>query len=472
MKKATIVLLVISFLFSCGGKKKQGLAEEALEEKKEIIAITDSEEIMDTVIPAKGVKYKGSRTIDNSNPPVKLNLAGTGKEDKSLDVANYYTKVRYTKLKHPLPAEQGGFLGEASISVYYEQGMSMSGGVNSSIFVTDEKIIAGDDYFGFHCYDKEGKFEYSIASRGVLPDYNQKKNELTINWNKSDRTIMNFSVLGDNCLYYAIENNKPRMFFQNLKSRKNYLERPGWYGETFLYKPNTIASYTYRMRETNPSPVFRVFDYKGDTLSVFMNYNLLPAPKKGSVTNPDSRFLYYYNDELTMRQAYNDTIYRMVSEKELRPIYIMDFGSQKLDVETGLSGDKSNKLIPYSWTETTDFVFIIYTKDYDCLNNRNSGSVIFNYAYYDKASGKLYNIPSHKFPEEYLINNSIEGGIPLIGNNIRANGKLLYIGYTKYQLESVIKQKDFASLSQAQQDKLKSLNENLQANEMLVMILE
>lgn len=473
MKKAVFTCLVIfSFFWACSGGKKQGLVDEPQTEETQEATLYESEEVLDTIIPSEP-KYIGTRKIDSSNPPVKLNLVNQNKENKILDVADYYSAVRYVKLKHPLPPEDGGFLGNSNMKMYYEQSSSNGRGFNSDVYVTNDFIVAGDRFFGFHCYDKDGKFDYSIVTMNKTPIYNRKANLLTIHWDKSLRMIGSFSVLGENCMFLTSQDGKSKQYFHNLKKKKNYLERPAWGGEMKLLSPTSFVSYHYNVRADKPQVFFGILDYKGEILSVFENTNpLFLSQKKGASPNPDRNFMYYFNDQLTMRQAYNDTIYRVVSEKQLKPAYIMDFGNQKLDVETALYGDKSNKLIPYEWFETDDFAFLIYTKDYDCPNNRKSGSVKFNYCYYDKKSKALYDIPSNKLPEEYLINNSIEGGIPLIGNNAKANGKLLYIGYTKAQLESVIKQKDFSSLPQAQQDKVNSLYDDLGEQELLVMILE
>ncbi|MDR2956196.1 MAG: DUF4933 domain-containing protein [Prevotella sp.] len=477
MDKTRLILLIIFFIFlACGGKgKKQGLVEEVKTEEANLATVYEAEEILDTIIPAPGVKYKEKRSIDPNNPPIRLSLANSNKEDKNLDVADYYTKVKYVKLKHPLPPDKGAFLGDARVRTYSGHSSTSSRGVNSMVYVTKDKIVAGDGYFGYHCYDWDGKFEYTIASMDKLPNYRPKDRTVEINWDEwddSSRRIGSISFLEDNCIFYVIQNKKWKSYFHNMKTRKNYLERPAVGGEPYLLNPTTVVSYFYSVHDENDRGFLASLDYKGDMLCFFMNHNPVVKRQNKASPSPDSRFMYYCNDQLTVRQAYNDTIYRVVSEKQLLPVYTMDFGSQKMDGEIALYGDKSEKMVPYTWIETSDFVFVMHTKDYDCPSNRESGAVVFNYTYYDKASKKLYNIPSHKLPEEYLISNSIEGGIPLIGNNIKANGKLLYIGYTKYQLESIINQKDFSSLTQEQQEKIKSLDNDLGDGEMLVMILE
>jgi hypothetical protein len=221
-----------------------------------------------------------------------------------------------------------------------------------------------------------------------------------------------------------------------------------------------------------PSNVIDVLDYKGDTLSVFRNYNPFPEPKKSGYTNPDKAFIYYLDNKLNIRQPYNDTIYRVVSEQKLQPAYVMNFGKQRLDIQTALYGNKAGKLIPYTWLEAKDFVLITYTENYDCPNNRNNGSVKFYYSYYDKKDGRLYQLPSGGFPEEYLIKNSIEGAIPVIGDLAKTDSKSLSVAYTKAQLGNIIKSKNFKSLSQEQQSNLQSQYDGLSQQEMLVMILE
>ena len=172
-----------------------------------------------------------------------------------------------------------------------------------------------------------------------------------------------------------------------------------------------------------------------------------------------------------MRQAYNDTIYRVSADK-LTPAFVLNLGSKKPDVQTALKGDKKGKIFIENLLETDDFLFIIHTEDYDCPNNRNSGAVKFFYSYFDKKQGKRYSIPSAVFPEVFMLTNSNPEAIPLMISNAAVYKDNLYSSYTKTQLKEIMNSTAFPSVPPEQQEKLKSLHDEMTDYELLVMILK
>jgi hypothetical protein len=162
----------------------------------------------------------------------------------------------------------------------------------------------------------------------------------------------------------------------------------------------------------------------------------------------------------------------MKSASELQPAYILNFGKQKLDIQTALYGDKAGKLIPNTWMEAKDFILFTYTENYDCPNCREKGTVKFFYSYYDKKSKQLYQLPVEGYPKDYWTNNSLENSIPLGGETWQINGASLSISYSKAQLENLMKHKNFSAIPVAQQEKTKALYNDLSEDELLVMILE
>jgi hypothetical protein len=307
-----------------------------------------------------------------------------------------------------------------------------------------------------------------------LPDFNRKTSLLSFEQDNSMKMIHSFSVLGDNCLIYSVKDGKPRLDFHNIPSRKTYLSRPFYGGRTMLINPETFISYQYYNMATETRPFLYAYEMKGDTLCRFMNRNPLiaPNPDRRSYTNPDAGSLYYYDNRITMRQSYSDTVYRMTAPNELTAAYVLDFGSKRADINTALFGDKSDRLIPNNWLETARFIFIIHTRNYDCPANRSNKSVTFYYSCFDKRDGKLYSLPSTAFPENFFLPNDVEGGLPLIMDNARSGEGKLYIGYTKLQLTAILNHQNFASLPAAQQEKTRAACESLNEGEMLVMILE
>lgn len=189
--------------------------------------------------------------------------------------------------------------------------------------------------------------------------------------------------------------------------------------------------------------------------------------------SPEYHTFAYYNNLLTTRQAYNDTIYRVKDATTLEAIYILNSGAMKLSNQDANSNDKANKLIIKNWLETDDFMFIMATIDQDFPNNRNEGKVKFRYYYYNKNDDKLYMQEGKTlYPEEYTFNCNIENAIPLLATTAKMNGKELYTSYTKAQLKDIINNKNFAGYLPKQQEKLQSLYNELAEGELLIAIFQ
>jgi hypothetical protein len=231
--------------------------------------------------------------------------------------------------------------------------------------------------------------------------------------------------------------------------------------------------YQYFPFSTNKDqPFMYSFDIKGDTLCCFNDANPRPKRRNQRDFSPDVFRSYIYDGLLTFRQHYSDTIFRMASPSELKPAYIMNFGKYKLHVDSAFYGSKQGKLIPNKFLETKDFVLIANTEDMDIPYTRNNNLVKYFYYFYDKNTKILYRIPVQVFPEEYWLDNSVAGGIPLYYNTVKSDEKAMYASYTKSKLAAMMQHKNFSSFSQAQQDKIKSLHDELGTDELLVMILE
>lgn len=303
MKIKSVILLLscVVTVTACTNKKKQTLRDNQ-QEKAKLEELYVFEETLDTIIPHPGIKYAEKRDIDPQNPPVTINLDNPEK-NKELDVSRFYSQVEYVKVKHPLSEQGVAFLGNSEYEVIYPQGAMMGSGANSRVFLMEDKLIVGDNFFGYYCFDGAGNF-------------------------------------------------------------------------------------------------------------------------------------YRYGKQLTIRQAYNDTIFRLSADKMI-PAFVLNLGSKKPDMQTALKGDKKGKLFIEKLLETDDFLLIVYSENYDSPNNRKSGAVTFFYSYYDKKAGKCRSIPSNQFPERFTLKNGIEGAIPLMLCNAAIYKDQLYASYTKNQLTIV-----------------------------------
>ena len=251
-KNILYIILLISIIAGCSDSRKQVLEPKAEgdDEKNTVKINYETALVMDTVIPNPGIKFNEVRKVNSSSPPVKLNLV-VKPEEKDLKLSAYYSTVRYVKLKHPFTDQDRAFLGNANITISYEQGgMSSGRGINSSIFLTSNNIIAGDNFFGYHCYDWEGNFIYTIAAMDELPDYTKNKNEVYIEQNASMKMINSFTVFDDNCLIFTVKGRKPNLDFHNLVAKKTYLSRPFYGGRPMLIDAETFVSYQIMVKFT------------------------------------------------------------------------------------------------------------------------------------------------------------------------------------------------------------------------------
>jgi hypothetical protein len=436
-------------------------------------SLLQSTTTLDTIIPNPGVKYRESRKINPDQPPVTLDFTGT-MEAKELDIAHYFSVARYIKLKYPYP-DKGCFLSDANISVMFGEGGSFAYGYNSSVKFTSQNIVAGDPYMGYHCYDLSGNFLYTVAAKDKFPDYDKTNNRIEMQYDSAEKQILSISAFKNILMISLATGSKKQLSFVDLTANKTYLTRPEYGGRRerkFLLSGDRYVDYLYAPLDTIDRPFLTAFDIQGDTLCNFYNYNPKPVPKHSASTNPDRGAFYYYDDRFTFRQAYNDTVYRMKSISELEPAYILHFGKHKLDIQTALYGDKTGKLIPYLWKENNRLIVFVYTENYDCPRCRESQTVHFYYAFYDKQEKRLYHIPVNVFPEDYWISSSIENAIPFTSENMQFQLSALYVSYTKAQLGKMLKHKNFSAIPAIRQTKMKELHDELDDSELVVMILE
>ena len=438
-------LLFFLLLPACGKNRKPGLSDKELfaqQPTTDTLKQAHTDFDPETYIVPPGAKYIESRAIDPANPPVMIDIANRNLNIKKFDLSDYYTKVRYIKLKHPMPAEEGNFLFDAKYDVSLKQGAMSGSGLSSKFSFLKDSIIAGDYFFGFHSYDYEGNFLHTIKTFNFSKVYDVAQN--TISYDESD---FRNAVIGEN-------NNNNRN--QN----------------RFRIDDSTMVSYVYNRMDTLKEDFLYTFNVKGDTLCRFKNYNPKPNKRGAPLGSPPSVRMYFLKKIFTIQQAMNDTVYRMTSPNRLTPAYILNYGPYKLDI--AFAEDFSDKFFPAIWKETGRYVLFTYNRNYDSPNNRGKGLVKFFYSYFDKQSRQFYHFCEETvIPEQdFLMENPVPDALPFILSSANIEEERLWVCYTKKRLEKIIINKAFASLSSEQQSKLKTLQNELQESEVLIMILE
>jgi len=442
-------LMIFLILSACGKNRRPGLSDKELFTQKvttDTLQQAPNDSVEETYVVPPGIKYAESRAIDPANPPVVLDIANRKLNIKKFNLGDYYNKVRYVKLKHPMPPSEGNFLFDAD---YYYEGSGLGGvsgrGLSSHFVFAKDSIIAGDVFFGYYSYDYDGKFLHTIKTYDFSKTYDVTQNKISYNYDDYKRAIKEGSTNKNN-------------------NRNN----------RFWIDDKTMASYVYNRTDTLSNNFLFTFNAKGDTLCRFRNYNPKPDPnKKGlPISWSDSPNLYFYEGKLTVRQSMNDTVYRMTTPNRLIPAYVLKLGTYKLDIS--LAEDFSNKFFPDIWKETDKYILFTYNKDRDFPNNRAKGNVKFFYSYYDKKSRQFYHFcEGTTIPEqEFFIENPLPDGLPFILSYVDINDNQLRVFYSKKRLENIIKNKQFSSLSPEIQNKLKTMQSELGESEVLIMILE
>ena len=420
-----------------------------------------------TYVVPEGIKYKELRAVDPANPPVVIDVGNRNLNIKKFDLNDYYTQVRYIKLKYPSSAKEGNFLSDTQVEVGGSTYMSN----NSEFFFTDDYIVAGDYCFGIHCYDRDGNFLYTIESNDYPKSYSSLNNRLTFNRDDVKGYWGGFSAVKNKCLYYVKEDNTEKLFLYDLTQKKRIMTRQsGVSFNYYLLDDNSMANYVYKLTGKTRDFLF-TFDMKGDTLCRFPNYHPIPEQHRLS---PEWHDAYYYDNRLTVRQSLNDTVFRVVSPNRLIPVYVWNFGTYRVDIQTALTEEQPDKMRPTFWKESEKYILLVYNQNRNTFNNREQGLVKFFYAFYDRKSRQLFHMNEGVIvePPEFFIENSIPDALPFILSHASIGKKQLSVVFSKKRMENMMKKKGFASLPAEQREKLKTLQNELADNEVLIMVLQ
>lgn len=476
--KNGLILLIAFLMIACMGKSRKMTLEGDITQdvafNPQGLVFADKIVNSGDVTPASGVKYKGVRKADPSDPPVVFDFT-TSVPEKKFDLSSYCSEVEYIKLGHPMAGEGVGFIGGKDVRIIYPSGSGMQTDFISKVFITGEYIVAGDPYGGYHCYDASGKYVYTLYVPEKLPDYGE--HIITVRKDTTAMELATLSVHNDMALILSAKGWNKRfgeLNCHNFKDRSVYVrpysERGG---QPFVYDSAVFITYSYHPVWASPVFISSLDMKTGDTLSVFKNYNPKPLTDQYLyVESPDNSMLGYYNGKLSVRQAYSDTVYRVETPSVLEPAYVMNFGDKRMNIQTDYYGDRSGRLIPVKWLETDKFVYIGYTEGENTEANRQEGKVKFFNCYYDKADKKLYRMPGNEAFDKMLFESSSVNAIPVLADNARYACGKVYTVYSKSKLESVIDSENFARLPKAQQKKLRSLYEDLGSGELLLVVFK
>ncbi len=173
----------------------------------------------------------------------------------------------------------------------------------------------------------------------------------------------------------------------NLKLNFNNGNHLHYATHPYFINDSLIAYTTTRKVVGKENNLISLATDKWDTLCCYPNHDKVANFGSTVYRGVEEGNSYYYNNILHLRQAYNDTVYMLMPPNRLVPKYILKFGDQGLENATEAVSPHislEDKLIMESFLETKNYLFITYTKNYVCPNNKKTGTVFYSRILFDK----------------------------------------------------------------------------------------
>ncbi|MDR1156654.1 MAG: DUF4933 domain-containing protein [Bacteroidales bacterium] len=457
--------------FSCGGRNPN-LSEKqllALANDTTLLAKEDPSPVLPDAgyVPPAGAKFTENRSVDPVSPPVTLKVSMQGGAGQPLKLSRFGSSVEYVTLK--LPGEEDFFLSQTHIH--------LNGDKWAQSYRSSTQVSKAGDYFvttdelGIRLFDHQGAFVDNL----LLSEFEGKRNAQTVEVeHDSYRPAMLRDVRGDRCYLAVIDYSSKKTWIGEYRLANRPLNdaRPEMtqvrnYPAGMYMDGNTRFNF---QGGRGSRPVAVSFNTMGDTLCKFANHVRIDRNIRGFASS-DRSFFDRADGTLFFRQSYCDTIFRVQSANRIVPAYRFDFGAQRVSMEDGVLAKTQGKLLPWKWIVFKNLMILIFTEGRDCPNCRKAGEVTFHCLLFDRQSGRADAIDMiSPYPEDALIENDIDGGLPLPLNSINVRDDGIFASFTKGQIEEILKN-SAKTIPAETVLKLKTQADVLKSNEMLVMVV-
>jgi len=401
-------------------------------------------------VPPVGAKYAEIRSVDPASPPVTLKVAIPEGAKQPLKLSLFGSSVEYVTLQ--LPGENDFFMSATHTTISFGRGSS-GNYVSTQVNMLGNHFVTSDA-LGVRLFGPSGKFVQNL----LLSEFEGSERNIQnvkIDFDGYKRATLN-EISGTRCLltYIDFGEEKNVMDLVRGNGEKN------WAGEFDLskmplYTPQSeiLSTQGVEMVPVRSAPSgllfddntrfsFRIpfnrnliaisFNNMGDTLCKFTNH----VVGNGGAYVTDRSFFYRANDELFFRQEFCDTIFRVQSANRIVPAYRFDFGALRLTPNEGATGNTQGKLVPKNWLVFKNSMLLIFSQARDCPDCRARNEVTFHCLLFDKYTGNSTAIDmKSQYPENILIENDIDGGLPIPLNSLHTEGDVMMAIFTKFQLK-------------------------------------
>ncbi len=498
MKKLSILslfFLLLSFLPSCHNNRlktnEKELAKEILVQekaKKETEKTALEKESSETrTKPSGSFRKKQIRSVDPQRPPVKIDIMGTLNNTRKLKLSDVASSLRYVKLQTP-----------PDTLLLYDLFFYRTD-LDSKVRSDGEQIIF-EGLFGLTRFNMQGEYQETIwKNKAGIRFYGKG----IASYGGKDFFGVPFHIpvsLSNGNLYFTFHDgpsgNGQVMKYKTGTNKKLTIqaqpEIPGHSnipGDTIFNKnqlsgdrfsciygigPDSWTGVNNKWNAGTTGTLLVTFSNTGDTICQFTDYDRIVNYSFDEGRNAVELKSYYYNGLLTIKQEYNDTVFRLISPERLLPVYILDFGKYKFSFMDGFNPnfDLSDKFMLNLMNETYGFIFIRYTQNYDCPLTRKKQSVKFFNALFDKREGKLYHQPGFTLLPVGL-ENDLDGGMPFWPDFITPQGEMMKLVSGKV-LKDYFNSYEFkkASVSEEKRQKQISMASGFRPTDIVVVIVK
>lgn len=466
---------------------EKDLAKEILSQEK-----ANKEARTSLVNESTGTKGKHSgtfrkkeiRSIDTRNPPIILDLLSSSNIIRLFKLSDIASSIRYVKLQLPpdtlLLSDPGCDLGSLISSIS-----------------SDDRNIIFQGLFGLTLFSMQGEYQETIWKNqrgieirgkavmwrpqefyGVMPNNPVS----TINGNvyyffndgpKGNGQVMKYKTDKNKNLSIQSKSEVPGLGTilgdTLLDTNRDLMERFDW---VFGIGEGTWTGINNKWIAGRSGSLLVTYNENGDTLCQFSDYDRIANFSHTNYRVQTKLANYFYDGLLTIKQEYNDTVFRLIPPDRLLPAYIFSWGDYKINYKDGLNPDfdLSNKYILNSLFETNNYLFIKYTQYSDSPSNRKKNVVKFYNALYEKKGRKLYH-QSERTSLPVGLKNDLDGGLPFWPEFITPQGEMMKLVSGK-MIKDYINSTEFkeTEISEEKRQKQISMALGLKPRDMVVVI--
>ena len=430
------VFWIASYLIISGGvcfaqnRNNPNLSEQRIKELLSDSTLIPRREVRNTdTIPA-GIKYTEIRAADPLSPPAIIDIAGNFKNIKAFKLSDIASSVRYVILQPPPDSKFTAVTG----------------------MVSDDEHIFINSWKGLFCYSPSGQFLYTVV-KNVSEETPNGTAQISGTLYFSNIDLLNGKLVARiyedginmNLSFFDVSEMDAQRRFSFLPQEVQTIGAEPQYQRQIRGHPFFMPSLLLNNDLSLTGSNLIITSQYGDTLCKFNDYDTYTIPRGQGVARRLNSKIYRYEGHVMLQKELNDTVFRMTPPNRLTPVYVMQWGKNKPDIQYYMTlGNLDGKLLLKDWVESHRYIFIYYTEGSDTPQSRSADKTKDHWAIYDKtvktlthhvadkvALKEINSSMKFKRPMPAVIENDVEPvGMPFWPEGINHRGEM-YMVFSK-----------------------------------------